>query len=80
MCTSRSQMASAIVGSPRASCQLFVGNCEVMTDDGRGLAVSVLQDLEQIAPLGVSEGREKKVVEHEDIDLCDASEGGVVVS
>jgi hypothetical protein len=30
LCTSRSQMASAIVGSPRASCQLFVGSCEVM--------------------------------------------------
>src|SRR6478752_2819519 len=33
LCTSRSQMASAIVGSPIASCQLFVGSCEVITVD-----------------------------------------------
>jgi hypothetical protein len=31
--TSRSQMASAIVGSPSASCQVFVGICVVTTVD-----------------------------------------------
>ena len=31
--TTRSQMASAIVGSPMASCQLFVGSCVVRIVD-----------------------------------------------
>lgn len=35
LCTRRSQMASAIVGSARVSCQAFVGSCEVMTVEDR---------------------------------------------
>ena len=37
-------------------------------DDGRAGAVAILEDLEQIAALGVLDGREPPVVDDEDID------------
>src|SRR5579863_2911043 len=40
--------------------------------DGGGAVVAIFEDLEQVAALGVFQGTNEKVVEHEDFEACEA--------
>ena len=66
----RSQMASAMVGSPRWSCQDSVGSW-LVRDRGAG-AVAVFEDLQQVAPIDVPRGRQCPVVHNQQVDAGDA--------
>lgn len=59
--TRRSEIASAIVGSPMTSCQCPVGSWDVMR---RGsLRVAVLEDFEQVTAFGVGQRCEAEIVD-----------------
>ena len=58
-------MASARVGSPMPRARL---DRQLAGDDGRGAAVAVVHDLEQIAPLLGRQGSEAPVVEDQELD------------
>lgn len=38
-------------------------------DDGRGLAMAVLDDLQQVVALGIGQGGEKQIIEDEQLDF-----------
>ena len=65
LCTRRSRMASARVGSPINSCQL---DRQLAGDDGRAAVVAVVHDLQQVAPLLGGERGQAPVVEDQQLD------------
>ena len=63
----RSQIASAWFGSPMTACQSVTGS--LAGDQRRGALGAVLDDLGQVAPLGVAQWREHPVVDGEQVEL-----------
>jgi hypothetical protein len=64
-------MASAIVGSASQSCQFSTG---LAGDDGRAETVAVLEQLEHIAALLITQRGQAPIVEHKHIGACEAAE------
>jgi hypothetical protein len=64
---SRSQMASASVGSPMMSCHPLTGTWLVICV--AACSGAVLEDLEEIAPLGGRERGEAPIIDRQEIHL-----------
>src|SRR5204863_8842440 len=71
LCTSRSRMASAIVGSPMISCQCSTGSWLVIMVERARVD---LHDLQKVAALLGRHGREAPIVEDQQLDACQAPE------
>ena len=51
-----------------------LGRRQLARDDGRAVAVAVLEDLEQVAALLVGDGRQAPVVDEQDVDAGELAE------
>ena len=74
MCTVQDAVADGVgdggVGEVVVPALVFQLAC----DDRRAQAVAVLEDLQQVPPLGLGDGRDGEVVDDEDVDPGDARE------
>ena len=65
-------MASATLGSPMAACHAVGGSWLAMSVARAFTAI--LDDLEQVAPLGVGQRRQQPIVDGEEIELGESGE------